>query len=629
MSLEEAFSCVQRLDRDGLRDLRPTKLLFLQKNEDGETLVHAAARSNAVDILRYILEFGVDLSITTDDGMQPIHFAAQCGCEEATKYLCGIVNVQPKAPGGWTPLLLCVDEGQAEVCQILLDCGASLEETTEDGYNVIHLASIRGDVTILGILLRHASTTNTRDFVNRRTSGFGYTPAHLACHHGNIEALQFLHRNGHANILLPSLNGESCLYVASRRGDTEICSYLLDSKLSPLEETKDGRNSVHVASEFGHLHVLSLFENQFGALEVRRRGIKEGNTALHLAAANGQDKVIPFLLKLDAPVNALNDRSETPLYLACANGHKDAVKSLLENGASPNKETMSGYVPIHAAAAGGHTEVLKELWLVNASLKALTPNEETPLHLAAEGGYLDAVQFMCQHSANPRATTLMGHTALCTAVYMRHAAVVKYLAPSSPCNTREVLECVIASLRESRKLGAESEQALVEILKIISSKGFDLMTTTPTGCNLAHYAVLGGQLAVLRFLKVSRVEFNTVTKRGHTILHYAIEGGHMPTIKYIRACGVDVYAEDDRGWTALHLACYHGDLEAVKYLITLDADAEATTQEGYTPYHLAVANNHEGVASYLDSCGASVDTAGIVLHNVLGKSRRSIVDFSY
>ena len=59
-----------------------------------------------------------------------------------------------------------------------------------------------------------------------------------------------------------------------------------------------------------------------------------GHTALHMASYHGQDKVVKYLLKSGAQVDAMSRRGRTPLHDACKSGHSQVVELLVEAGAN-------------------------------------------------------------------------------------------------------------------------------------------------------------------------------------------------------------------------------------------------------------------------------------------------------
>lgn len=59
-------------------------------------------------------------------------------------------------------------------------------------------------------------------------------------------------------------------------------------------------------------------------------------TALHIAAENGNGVIIQALLDNGADINVCDKRNQTPLFCAVGMGKKEAIKVLLSNGANPD-----------------------------------------------------------------------------------------------------------------------------------------------------------------------------------------------------------------------------------------------------------------------------------------------------
>ncbi|OXV06025.1 hypothetical protein Egran_06207, partial [Elaphomyces granulatus] len=95
------------------------------------------------------------------------------------------------------------------------------------------------------------------------------------------------------------------------------------------------------------LHVLAYTENhqytetlpKTGGPYINTQKRGTGHTALHLAAANGNKKLVQLLLREGASVQLKDWLGWTALQTAAANGHKNIVQLLLEIG-DPNVQTM-------------------------------------------------------------------------------------------------------------------------------------------------------------------------------------------------------------------------------------------------------------------------------------------------
>jgi len=97
---------------------------------------------------------------------------------------------------------------------------------------------------------------------------------------------------------------------------------MLDSK---------GNSALHVAAEEGDdENLIYLIEKK--KFDANQKN-KWGSTALHFAAWNGHAKIVEYLLSLpNIEINAKNSLGSTPLYCAKKKGHKNIVRLLQQKG---------------------------------------------------------------------------------------------------------------------------------------------------------------------------------------------------------------------------------------------------------------------------------------------------------
>ncbi|EPZ34614.1 ankyrin [Rozella allomycis CSF55] len=117
----------------------------------------------------------------------------------------------------------------------------------------------------------------------------------------------------------------------------EFCDFVECARFNELEEMK------------------AMYVNPIEAKDNR------GNTALHMAAANGHIEIIKYLLELNSTkqfLDAQNDNLNTALHWATLNGHVDVVSRLLKAGASVLIKNDQEKTPFYEAENRGFAEIV-------------------------------------------------------------------------------------------------------------------------------------------------------------------------------------------------------------------------------------------------------------------------------
>jgi len=151
---------------------------------------------------------------------------------------------------------------------------------------------------------------------------------------------------------------------------------------------------------------------------------RSGTTLLMLAAGNGNQQLLEFLLKSGANVLKQNQYGDTAVAIAALRGHLNLVRRLVEAKAA--FET-SGWSPLHYAAFAGHVEVAKFLIGKHCPLDAVAPNGQTALMLAAKNGHLDVVKTLIDADADMDLDDPSGNTALSLALKAGNTDIADYL----------------------------------------------------------------------------------------------------------------------------------------------------------------------------------------------------------
>ncbi|RIA93421.1 hypothetical protein C1645_677435, partial [Glomus cerebriforme] len=114
---------------------------------------------------------------------------------------------------------------------------------------------------------------------------------------------------------------------------------------------------------------------------------KQGETALYLASALGNVRVVKLLLKNNANPNICNGDNVTPLIISSYNGHTDTVKALLDKGGvNINYQDNLWKTALSFAALEGHPQIVELLLKKGANVNLADKLGWTPLMLAAYAG---------------------------------------------------------------------------------------------------------------------------------------------------------------------------------------------------------------------------------------------------
>lgn len=200
----------------------PDILLFLGKQANVAAAAQVIFLNGAGDQLTYVALPEVSVAI---------HLAAYFGLKEAMKVLLNVFDVDLKADGGWTPLMLAAMSGHNIIVELLLAEGADIEAKDGGGRTALSLAVLRAGEDTVDLLLTRGAKVNFHD-------GDGSTPLLTAIDRGDKAVVQLLLARG-ADVELKSKNGEAPVAYAAKKGNEDIiASLLLEARL----KSSMGRN---------------------------------------------------------------------------------------------------------------------------------------------------------------------------------------------------------------------------------------------------------------------------------------------------------------------------------------------------------------------------------------------------
>jgi ankyrin repeat protein len=184
--------------------------------------------------------------------------------------------------------------------------------------------------------------------------------------------------------------------------------------------------------------------------------VRDGVTALMLAASNGHIDVVKALIQEGANINLQDNGGRTALDLALKKNHTAIVDFLLKRVAAADKESLI------KAATSGDIERVKVLIAAGADVDfQRVINGFTALIYAAQKGYTHIVEALLRAGANVNAKNKNGHTALMRAAEKDNPAIIEMLLQYGAQGAKESLssdKVRNVRIREMLKKASDSEE---------------------------------------------------------------------------------------------------------------------------------------------------------------------------
>uniref|UniRef100_A0A0A9WM61 Serine/threonine-protein phosphatase 6 regulatory ankyrin repeat subunit B n=1 Tax=Lygus hesperus TaxID=30085 RepID=A0A0A9WM61_LYGHE len=416
---------------------------------------------------------------------------------------------------------------------------------------------------------------------------------------GDMVAIERAVSHG-ADIAAKTADGMTALHFAAMCSHEESLAYTLKQwKGTITVRNIVGQNPFHIAARQGYVRNLKLLWARDKAIvETKDR---EGNTALHFAAAAGNCSVINYLLALKANVETNNLGGNTPLRIALFQKQVEASKILLKYY-KPNSNPNGGFSPLHVAAEIGSIELVRHLLLQGENPKDLTDRAATALHLAALNGHTEVVEALITNGADVNARSSSGGTPLLFAVETNREDIVRTLLQSGAD-----VNCIDAD--NFAPIFHAASNGNVTIAKILLEKGARVnLAFHPTGQTPLHYAVGWTDNAKLvELLLTYKALINAKDSQGVTPLHQAARCGHPASCAVLLNHGADTSIVDEYGRSSVFHAAEKGNLNILELLINARSNMNTADLKGFTPLHLACTNGHTAAVELLVNSGAAVN----------------------
>jgi ankyrin repeat protein len=651
---------MEQLGREGLE----------ARDEAGRTALHHAAGLGREGVVGLLLASGVESDREDGDGMTVLALAASRGHVGVVRML--VLHMAQRgveaAPDKLADALPhAAYRGHASVVALLMDKElAGLGVSEEARRTAMNCAAVGGHFSIMQTLLEslHGPDSNTRIEANLTALQWaavaghanaismlqqngvsfpaGMTPLVQACYEGFVRVVHVLTLGKDRKWLSAGGGnmGATGLHMAAAEGHEGVVALLLRRGASTQSKNDQGGTPLMYAIECRHTGpAKQILEHTETGLE---EGDTKGHTALHYAAAYGQEELAALLLGRGASAASRDAEGRTPLMLAAIEGHLQVVELLAphcyENVGLEVRDKAGMTALYHAAAAGheevvaflkakqarcdtmddkgitaimvtagrGHVRVVARLMeqLGREGLEARDEAGRTALHHAAGLGQEGVVGLLLASGVESDREDGDGMTALGLAASRGHVEVVRMLLHIAEQGVEAAPDKLADALQHAAYRGRGSVVALLLDKELAWLRGVSReCTQTAVIC-----AAVGGHFSIMLTLLESLHGPDSNTRIEDTVaaLKWAAVAGHANAISMLQQIGVTLPA----GRTPLLQACYKG-LVRVVHVLTLGKDRKwlsAGGTMGATGLHMAAAEGHEGVVALLLRRGASTQS---------------------
>ncbi|UCG60843.1 MAG: ankyrin repeat domain-containing protein [Candidatus Zixiibacteriota bacterium] len=249
-------------------------------NRHGHTPLFAAIWNNRVDVVRLLIEKGVDLRYQTPQEGTAMHLAAGRGHQDVCQVLldAGIEVDIPDSHGG-TPLLYAM-WGQPEMVNWLLDRGAQVNALTDSSSAPIVNAIYSGNADIVRALISRGADVNGSGRQDQ-------LPLQIAAVRGNEELCAILLEAGADVEVVDNYYARTPLHWAAIRGQSSLMRVLLDHGANVNAQDNTGKPPLYYACRHAHQPATELLLSR-GAVQAAAEDIHPGKPVRDCALEAGE-----------------------------------------------------------------------------------------------------------------------------------------------------------------------------------------------------------------------------------------------------------------------------------------------------------------------------------------------------
>ncbi len=361
VTVEELLFGINLENQEILDSLFSENININHMDENGNTILHKAAKNNNTNAIKFFLKNGAKIKKENKNKETPLVLATlnrqlasmkllvENGAKLDLSNTKQMENITKTLFSNTCKNLFeAVSNGDENAINFFLTSGADLYGKDHLKRNVLEIAAAEGHKKLLNIFLKDErlkfdiNDIQTVENITNLLFKRKYKNLLEATEKKDLDAFEFF-LNNEANVLMFNKNGQNSLIISINKGFIEGTYKLFEYiKLDINRKDKKGCSALSYATEFGHFEVIANLLHRHADTKVLDNN---ENSLLHKASLSGNLKTLEYILRLNLDTEHINTDNKTALILAVENGYTDLVKKLIKNGANDkivdkNKRTL-------------------------------------------------------------------------------------------------------------------------------------------------------------------------------------------------------------------------------------------------------------------------------------------------
>ncbi|PVD33492.1 hypothetical protein C0Q70_04748 [Pomacea canaliculata] len=535
-----------------------------QKNCDGNSALHLAAKHDSWIMVEFLLKYVDDAGQPDSEGFNILHrLAIATSLQDHSlfhKVAQKVGDINAKSKTGDTAIHLAAKCQNWDMVKLLEQEGAAWDELDSEGFHIVH---------------RYAMGKNMEH-----------------------NMLSFLDISMYCNTRC--WTGDTVFHLAARHGNWSVVELIVDyvdniDKVDSNGLTVIQRLVMSATNTFSSEYSLFCRLIELGADYTCRD--QNGDTVLHLAARNGHWQIVKHLTNLGAEVDTKDSEGFSILHrIATEEKRSDSVtaKELSQCGAIIKQKDLQGNTPLHLAVQHKNWAVAKDLVKCGADVNDVDAEGFTVLHRLGQIHNYD-------HSSLSLIELLLEKGARSDIVSNGGETVWKIVVQNE--NWR-MMECLLASRRLVFK---EHEDKYLLHNLVCSHQGDNHVEL----CDLIQKRLPvnakdrdGNSLLHLAAGAESGAHLNPPLRKGNSYFHEFARNtsacSNMTDItRLLLSRGFDINLRNDDGDTPVHVAADEGNWDTVKTFVDHGASTSIPDSKGYYLLHKLLNKQTQNIAIYI------------------------------